>query len=900
MRRLFLALGALALPLALAACPSSHGTGPAHPPGPAAEPIAPPLATGRLPAFATPLEYALDFKIDPDQTRFTGTVRITVDVPKPTPYIVLHGRNLDVTSAALVRGAERTAAKPSFRLSHGGKKPEELVLAFPAPVAAGKAVIEIAWTGSFDDELSGLYRVKDGDRWYAFTHFEPTDARRMFPSFDEPGFKTPFEVTVTVPKGQRAFANAPETSREELATGTRFRFTKTQPLPTYLVALAVGDLEVREAERFTRPPVRIITTKGKATPQMTSIALDAASGLVDALGNWFAIPYPYDKLDIVAVPEFRAGAMENAGLVTFREELLLVDPAHASVAAKKDEVVVIAHELAHQWFGDLVTASWWNDLWLNEGFATWMMWRIVEKWKPSMGGRVDAALGGLAAMEQDGLVSARSVRQPVVTTSDAESAFDGITYKKGSNILTTIERWIGEDAFQRGVRSYIQENAFKSVQSDRLFAALDAASGKDVSSMAKDYLDRPGVPEVMGEVVCEGGRWHMDAVPAQWRPLGSKAPEESMQSWTIPLCARVSGEKTDQCVDLVGGAPAMLAGRGCATWVHPNPGAEYYRFSLGEKELGALADARKQLDPLARVTFLSNAWASVRNGAVDAKAMLRVLPAFDDDDARPVTDLVAQILHGMSDTVVDPEDRVAFRKFAAARMERRKKRLGWTPPAKGEALPEDALARPVVMLAMGDVAEDDTTRKEAEAIAKKWLADPSSVDGDAGAAALDLASRKADAPRLAELQQAFRTAKTREHRIAALRAMFGFDDDAILRSALDFTLGDEVKTNELRYVLAAAFGRRIARPIAEAWVEQSWDRLAQKYPGRLLGYFARAAGVGCSDEDAAARTAFFEPRLAKVEGSDRILQEALESVSLCGALRAKSGPTLKKALLGRK
>ncbi len=891
---------------ALTACPGSRDArGPQPLPLPLVEPLAPPLANGRLPAFATPTGYALDLEIDPTKDRFRGTVRIGIAIPKPTAHVVLHGRLLDIASAQMTRGKETIPAKVSSRLSAGGKTPEEIVLSFPAPLAPGPATITLTFTGSFDDELAGLYRLEDGGSWYAFTHFEPTDARRMFPCFDEPAFKTPFEVTVTVPKGLLAVANAPEASREELATGTRFHFAKTQPLPTYLVALAVGELDIREAQRFTRPPVRIVTTKGKASKDngaMTSLALEAASGLVDELGKWFGIPYPYDKLDIVAVPEFRAGAMENAGLVTFREELLLVDPNHASVSARKDETLVIAHELAHQWFGDLVTASWWNDLWLNEGFATWMQWRVVEKWKPSLGGRADAALGGLAAMDQDGLVSARSVRQPVVTTSDAQSAFDSITYKKGANVLATIEHWIGEDAFQRGVRDYLTTSSFKSVQADRLFAALDAASGKDVSTMAADYLDHPGVPEVIGHVECDqGGRWHMDLVSAQWRPLGSQAPEESTQSWTIPLCARVAGDKKDQCVDLVSGAPSMLAGRGtCPAWVQPNPAAAYYRFSLPDKELGSLANARKQLDVTARVTLLSNAWASVRNGSVEAKTMLRVLPAFDEDDARPVVEQLAAVLNGMSDTVVDAEDRVAFRKFASARLAHRKKRLAWAPPTKGDPSTDDTLARPMVLLAMGDVAEDEATLKEANEVALKWLVDPASVDGDAGAAALDLASRKADATRLAALQQAFRGAKNREVRIASLRAMYGFDDDAVLRSALDFALTDDVKTNELRYVLAAAFGRRVARPIAEEWVEGHWDQLAKKYPGRLLGYFARAAGVGCSAAEAAARTEFYTPRIAKTEGSDRILLESLESVSLCSALREKGLPSLKKALLGRK
>src|SRR5690606_33394265 len=294
------------------------------------------------------------------------------------------------------------------------------------------------------------------------------------------------------------------------------------------------------------------------------------------------------------------------------------------------QALVIAHELAHQWFGDLVTASWWNDLWLNEGMATWMEWRIVDKWRPAYGVRSDAIVSIHDVMDRDGLGSARAIRQPVVSTSEADEAFDGITYEKGAALLATIERWIGEEAFQRGVREYLRENAWKSVQADRLLSALDKASGKDVTQMALTFLDKPGVPEVSARLECErGGRWHAELSPQQWRPLGSKLPEESDSSWTIPVCVRPHGEKNDICAELVAGAPSLVAGRGCPRFVHPNAGGSYYRFTMSEKDFVRLAEARRQLDVPARISLLSNAWAAVRSGQIEAKAMLKVLPAFD-------------------------------------------------------------------------------------------------------------------------------------------------------------------------------------------------------------------------------------------------------------------------------
>ncbi len=901
----------------LVACPGDPPPAPPRPPVAAESPtlVPAPRDDGRLPSLAAPTAYAIDLDVDPTKPRFKGVVRIDVDVPRHTSFVVLHGRGLEVTRARAMLPAPQPAltATASVRPAHGAKVPDELVLAFASPLPPGHAQLVIEYTAPFDDSLSGLYRLEDGGSSYAFTQFEPTDARRAFPCFDEPSFKVPFDVTITVPRSMIAVANAPEVAREAVGDKLRFRFARTQPLPTYLVALAVGDLEIKEATRYSKPPIRLVTTKGKTG--LGDLALEATNGIVDALSDFLGVPYPYDKLDIVAVPEFRSGAMENAGLVTFREERLLLDPTRASVNARRGQALIIAHELAHQWFGNLVTASWWNDLWLNEGMATWMEWRIVDKWRPAYGARVDAVVAAHGVMDVDGLVSARAVRQPVRSVDDAQEAFDDITYEKGAAVLGTIERWIGEDAFRRGLTEYLRENAFKSVQADGLLSTLDRVSGKDVSHMAASYLDKAGVPDVTGQFECErGARWHMELSSQPWRPLGSKIGEETDRSWTIPVCVRAQGEKKDTCAELVAGAPSLIAGQGrCPTFVHPNLVSSYYRWSVSEKDFVRLAENKRDLDAAARVSILSNAWAAVRSGALEPKAMLRILPAFDDDDTRQVVEQVVGILGAMSDTVVDEDGRAPFRKFALGRLARRKKMLGWSPskdavakpssaktPQKADTVGDEALVRRSVLMAMGDIVEDDTTLREAEEVATKWLADPASVDADAGAAALDLASRRANEARLTALLAAAKNAKNKEDRIVALRATMGFDDEARLRAALDATLGDQVRPNEMRYVLQSAFGRRKSRPIAEAWVRAHWDDLRKKLPGRLGTALVRAAGVGCSTAEAEERAAFYGPKVAAIEGASRGFAGVLESISLCAALRESGAPPLSKALLGTK
>jgi cytosol alanyl aminopeptidase len=897
-------LAAVSIAVSLSACPGEPPRAPPKPPAPPAiAPPPPPTAEGRLPTTATPTLYTLDLTIDPNATTFTGTVHIDVDVPQKTSHVVLHGRGLEIREAhAEEPDRAPIAARATSRLSAGGSEAEEIVLTFASPLERGHVVLAITWSAPFGDGLAGLYRVREKDAWYAFTQFEPADARRMFPCFDEPSYKVPFDVSVTVPKTMIAVANTLEAAREDAGDKTRFRFNRTPPLPTYLVALAVGELDVREAARTTAPPVRIVTTKGKAGGAEVNLALEATSGLVDALGEWFGIPYPYQKLDIVAVPDFRSGAMENAGLLTFREELLLLDPRGASVVDRRSQALVVAHELAHQWFGDLVTASWWNDLWLNEGIATWMEMRIVEKWRPTLSSRIDSIVSGQQVMDHDGLVSARAIRQPVVSTGDAESAFDAITYEKGAAVLSTIEQWIGEDAFKRGLRDYLQENAWKSVQAAKLFDALSKAAGKDVGAMAAPYVDTVGVPEVTGQLVCEqGSRWHMELSSQPWKPLGSKSSDSTERAWTIPVCLRRENDKALICAELLAGAPSLVAARGrCPTYVHPFAREAYYRFVLPEKELVRLADARSKLDVPARVTLLTNAWAGVRSGQVEAKALLRILPAFDDESDRHVLEQVTRILAEASDTVVTEEARPAFRKFVLARLAKRKKALGIAPSGKGDASIEDVLARRAVVLALGDVAEDDVTLREADALATKWLADPTSVDADAAEVAVDLAARHGGAPYFAALRQTMQHAKTKSDRLTALHAFVGSEDEARLRESLDVTLSDEVRPSEMGDVIGAVLGRRKARPIAEAWIRTRWDDVRKKLPDRLSIALVDAASVGCSEGDAAARAAFYEPRLRPIEGAKRRLAEALEAVSLCAALRERAGTSFTKALLGKK
>ncbi len=840
----------------------------------------PPRDDGRLADTVTPQRYALELRIDPSQPRFSGTTSIQVVVPRPTSYVVLHARDMHIARAVARTGGVEVPASTALRVAHGGVLPEELVLTFAQPLAAGTAVLEVAYDAPFAADLAGLYRVQEGGAWYAYTQFEATDARRAFPCFDEPGFKTAYDLTIAAPRGTIALGNAPETAHEDAPDGmVVHHFETTRPLPSYLVAFAVGDFDVVEGQ--TSPfPIRAITPKGKGAN--TGLALEASAALIARLGDYFDVRYPYPKLDIVAVPDFAAGAMENPGLVTFRDVLLLLDPKHTTTGMKRAQAEVIAHEFAHQWFGDLVTAQWWDDIWLNEGFATWAEAKMVDAWKPSFGATLEQISGVQHVMDTDALRSARAVREPVRTSSDAMEAFDGLTYDKGAAVLRMIEAWLGPDVFRRGVQRYIHENAWKNARADDLFKALDFVSAQKVGDLANGFLDKPGVPSVLVSWKCggkEGSR--VELRESEWRPLGGES--EAPRKWTLPVCIASDAQKGKSCFTL-GTEPIARNLSACPTWLYPNADeAGYYRFVMDKAQLLALTRSERALAPADRLGLVSNAWAGVRQGAIDPSTLLDALPRFDAETHRLVVEQLASALQGVDQALVDDSDRPLFQRYVAARMAGRKAALGWEP--RGKEDDERALTRRTVLLTMGALAYDPATLAEAEKLTQAWLKDPSSVSADAATVAVPLASIRAGATRLEELRAALKSAKSPADRELAIRAMGTFDDPATLRRALDLALTDELRLSDLRYLFGSALWHRAGRVTVYRWEKDNWEKLRARIPATERRILVGVAGSMCTAADRDDAKAFLVPGTRDLEGTKRELEEGLEEAQLCIALR---------------
>jgi alanyl aminopeptidase len=468
-------------------------------------------------------------------------------------------------------------------------------------------------------------------------------------------------------------------------------------------------------------------------------------------------------------------------------------------------------------------------------------------------------------------------------------AFDGITYQKGAAVLRMIEGWLGPDVFQRGVQHYIHENAWKNANAGDLFKALDYVSTQKVEELASGFLDHAGVPQVLANWRCDGGGGKLELRQSQWHSLGGadRAGSEK-RTWTLPVCVQIDGQKAKSCFTL-GPDPIArnLGAQSCPAWVYPNADhAGYYRFLVERDKLLALAHAARALDPAERLGLVSNAWAGVRQGAIAPGVLLDFLPLFDTDTNRFVVDEILEVLRGVGHALVDDDDRAAYQKYVVARLARRKHDLGWWPPNGREEEDDDrAIERGRVLLALAEEANDEPTIAEADKYATAWLRNRANVSADTAAVAVPVASMRAGEARLRELREAAKRAETPEERVIAIRAMGMFDDPDVLRKAFDLALGDELKLSEWRYLFGAAVSHRVARPVLYEWEKDNWAKLRARAPNTAGRGMVDVTGTMCSVVSRDDAKGFLEPATHGMEGVKRPLDEAIESVGLCVALR---------------
>jgi puromycin-sensitive aminopeptidase len=772
----------------------------------------------RLPPHVRPTGYDAEISVDLDGTRFAGRIQISLSLERPSDEIVLHAAELNVDRAVLSSGGAERAAEER-RLVPAS---ETLVLRFAEPVPAGEAVLDLSFRGVISSGLRGMYLAGPG---LAATQFEAADARRVFPCFDEPSFKAPWRLAVEAPRGVAVLSNGKPIAEEDRGGVRRTTFAPTPPLPTYLVALVVGRVEALPAVTSRGVPVRTWSTPEKLA--LTGFGQDVALEVLPRLEDYFGTPYAFGKLDQVGLPEFEAGAMENAGLITYREVALLLDPATASLAQKKRVAEVVTHELSHQWFGNWVTMAWWDDLWLNESFATWMAYKIVDAWNPGWRVWLDFDQGKAAAMQLDALVSTHPIRAEVRSVAEAGEAFDLITYEKGGAVLRMIEGYLGEERFREGIRLYMRRHGRGNTVADDLWAALAEASREPVVELANAWIRQAGFPLV--SVARSGRKVRLE----QHRFWSDPATRGDDSAWPVPLVLRVGrAGKVEERRLLLREQVAELELDQEADFLCANAAATgFYRVAYDAAGLAALVRNLGGLAPAERIQLLSDEWALVRAGERDIATFFDLCAGYRGESDHAVLDELVGRLAAVEHRIVADQDRGALQRFVAELFRPQLEATGWgSSPAEPDVV---RLRRVAAVRALALVARDPGVVGEATARLDRWLAgEREALEPNLHDVAVTLAARSGDRARFEGFRALFRGEKDPAFRRRYLMALGAFEDPALAAEGLEFLYAhDAVPLQDTAFYLGALLGNRTAREPAWARVRGAWEA----FYGRIKG-----------------------------------------------------------------
>jgi puromycin-sensitive aminopeptidase len=742
----------------------------------------------RLPRTVVPSRYDLVLEPDLEAATFSGSVEIAIEAHERIEQITVNALDLAIDRAALRNdaGAEIGVAEVTL-----DEELQRATLTLETPASPGPWIVSLAFRGELNDQLHGFYRSTysddEGIHTIATTQFEAADARRAFPCWDEPDLKAVFGVTLVVPDGVTALSNGPEIDRAPNGDGrVRVRFADTMSMSTYLVAFVVGRLEITDPVDVDGVPLRIVHLPGKG--HLTAFALEAGVYSLRFFTDYYGIAYPDRKVDFVALPDFAQGAMENTGLITYRESLLLVDPEHATQPELENIADVVAHELAHQWFGNLVTMRWWNGIWLNEAFATFMALLTIDAWRPDWERWSNFGRYNTSAKEVDALRSTRAIEYPVHSPDDASGMFDVLTYQKGAAILRMLEQYLGPEAFREGIRLYLTRHEYGNTETHDLWHEIEEASGEPVRRIMDQWIWQGGYPLLTaspddGAVRLEQQRFLADGgtdhttwdVPLRVRSLGA-----DVQSVLVPADGAIAGRADDDAVVVNAGASSFVRVR--------------YEASL----LDALIDRQSELTPLERYGLVDDHWAAVTSGAAPASEFVSAASRYGDESDLAVWQVLLQGL-GWCDRFLEGEPRERFRRFVRRLVAPALDRLGWEAdadePDRVRAL-RGALLQGLGVLGADPNAEAAAREFEREARAGK------PVDAALAAAAVNVVAANGDGADYERYWTAYRESPTPQEQYRYLFALPAFRDPALLERTLDAAYGDDIRNQDAPLVVA--------------------------------------------------------------------------------------------------
>ncbi len=840
----------------------------------------------RLPETAVPSNYKLTFTPNFTNDTFAGDETIQIKVPKATDKIVLNAAEIKFEDVSIKAGGKTQTAQVATDAQN-----EMATFTFPKPVPAGNAELHIKYTGTLNGQLRGLYLSKTKQRKYAVTQFEATDARRAFPSWDEPDYKATYDISAVVDPGDTAISNAKiEKDIPGPAGKHTLQFATTPKMSTYLVALLIGDWKC-VSDSVDGIPLRVCSVPGKE--QMGRIALEQTKHIVHYYNEYFGIKYPFGKLDQVAIPDFQAGAMENAGAITYRETLLLADEKTAPESQKREIASVIAHEIAHQWFGDLVTMKWWDDIWLNEGFATWMSSKPLEAWKPEWKLNEQDVMDDSGSMNVDSVKATRPIHQAAETPAEINALFDGIAYGKTAAVLRMVESYVGPEVFRKGVNRYLQEHAYGNATATDFWNAQTAVSHKAVDKVMSTFVMQPGVPFINVISKCDGTKTQVTLSQKRFYFDPALFEQNTNELWNIPVCLQGmsvgpnAGAK--QC-ELLTSRQQTFTVPTCSSWVFPDAGATgYYRYGFDTAKLkGASLDTA--LKPEERVSLVSNEWALVRSGRHSVPDYLSLMNSLRNDrDAYVLEESIGRI--GYIDRyLLTDQDRPEFQAWVRNFYKPILNQVGMMPKP-GEPATTASLRAHLYGILGGMAGEDPGVIAQARNLTQQYMSNPESVPPDLVGVALQIAAAHGDAALYDQFMAKLNQAKTPQEYYTYFYALSDFRNPELLQKTLDFALSDQVRNQDL-YIISGVMSSRTGGPLAWNFVKTHWNDLLKKSGDSIGGFGAALGGTG-SFCDPAMRDdirQFYDQH--KIPGTERNFRQSQEMINNCIDLKQRQAPVL--------
>jgi aminopeptidase N len=838
----------------------------------------------RLPADVRPTAYVLDLRIDPAAERVPGKVTIDVEIAKPTQTIWLHAdaaitieaASIDNESARVMRDGD------SLGLIAGNAK-------------NGRARVAIEFSAPIDHTRSrGIYAEREGNETYAYTFFEPIDARRAFPCFDEPGFKTPWTLVFHVKPEHVALGNTAVVNERVEGALKRVELAPSQPLPSYLVAFIVGPFEIVDGGKGGRAntPIRFAVPKGRADELRW--ARDVTPRVVAALESYFDMPYPFGKLDVAVVPRYW-GTMEHPGIVAMGQPLTLIKPGEETRRRKQSYANILAHELAHYWFGDYVTMKWWDDTWLNESFGQWLDAIITDAVEPSWRYGEDRVGSSQWAMIDDEALSTRPIRRSITKREEIEGSFDNtIVYYKGASLIRMLEAWLGADKWRATMRAYMAKHAWGSASADDMFAVIKSQHGDVAERVARSFVEQPGVPLIAFEPRCSEKK----LVLRQSRALPLGVSESTPRQWIVPVCFRYGDdEKTHGSCVVLDKPEAEVALDSCPTWFVPNrDGRGYYRSAIDPKLTRVLLDSKgaiaRRAKPTApeKIMIATDMDAAVTRGELAVTQMFSLAPLLIDDPDLKVAGRATLASAARTDAA-DDALWLAGRRWWIKTFGPTAQRLGWQRrPTDSDELHE------LRIRLVPSIARFDRKSKlgaETDKLVERWLKDHTGISDDLVEGALSAAAYHGSAQRFDSYLAAAKAARDRREQQRILSALGAFRDPALAQRALDIVLGKDFDLRETLSIFYRLLGQRETRDLALDFLTKHIDTLLPRMRhDTASGFLAGVAETFCDAERRKRVAELVVPRAKKLDGAEAAVTRSLEQSDQCITQLARQLPDL--------